>query len=182
LINKSHLSRDGFWILYISSMKHITYLLLILVFTCRCSEKKFQLALPDIQKIESLSSESEFGLNEVLVYLEMNYKKKGKKTQVRIDDDGKTECGYTQVFDFDISYTTEQCEEASNLKEIIIFPRTSIDEVKKWVESIYASGETDIPNVWYNDHEYGPNDKEVGCYYTISQSGKTSKIAITCGC
>lgn len=171
-----------FGFLYLSNMKHTICVLLLLLLTQSCSEKKFQLVLPDIEKIERLSNESEFGLNEVLFYLEQNYKKKGEKTQVKIDDDGKTECGYTQLFAFDISYTTEQCYEASNMKEIITFPKTSIDQVKKWVEHIYMAGITDIPNVWYNELEYGPHNKEAGCYYTISQSDKTSTIAITCGC
>ena len=172
----------AFGFLYLSAMKHLITLLLISLLILSYSEEQFQLVPPDIQEIERLSNESEFGLNEVLVYLELNYKKIGKKTQVKIDDDGETECGYTQIFAFDISYTTEQCSEASNLQETIVFPKTSTAQIKKWVEQIYTSGITDIPNVWYNDYEYGPKDKEAGCYYTISQPDKTSTISINCGC
>ena len=64
----------------------------------------------------------------------------------------------------------------------VIFPKTELPSLKKWVELIYLSTETEISNVWYKDKiEYGPKNKEAGCYYSITQTESQSIIDIKCG-
>ena len=98
------------------------------------------------------------------------------------ESDEKTECGFTQKFQFDIQYSIEQCNEVTFLTEKVIFPKTELSSIKKWVEQIYKAGLTDIENTWYeNENKYGPKDREAGCYYTIKQTETHSIIKVWCG-
>lgn len=127
---------------------------------------------------------SDYQLNTVLTYLERNYKAISEKTDIKTDPEfNNAECGFTKKFEFDIKYTLYKCGEAAPIKETITFPKCSLSELKKWIENIHASSTEEITNVWYEDkNEYGPKDKEAGCYYTLKQTDTQSIITIWCGC
>lgn len=163
-------------------MKRVTLLFFSLACILACAQKEFILILPDVQKIKTVTANSEGLPDEIQIYLNMHYGENPKKTAVKTEADGTTECGATSVFDRGITYTVEQCNESAIQYQKVVLPKTDIHTLQKWVEHIYASGITDIPNAWYSDTRYGPTDKEAGCYYTITQSDTQSSIAIECGC
>ncbi len=160
----------------------------ILVFLCFLgsnvlAQNGFILKDPDTLKLRQAQLKSNYGINTILTYLEENYKSISKKTDIKTDPDfNNKECGFTKQFEFNITYTYYACGEATPLKEELIFPKISDSVIKRWVELIYSCYGMDIPNIWYPEkQEYGPDTKEAGCYYTITQTEKSTKINTWCG-
>ena len=122
-------------------------------------------------------------MNIILSYFEKNYKAVSEKLNVLIDEEmGGVECGYTKKFEFGIEYTYHNCGEARPVKERIILPKVTMTELRKWIEHINDAYPMDIKNIWYEGgNEYGPEDKEAGCYYNILPSAKNSVIEVWCG-
>lgn len=163
-------------------MKNILYLFLIGFALQSCTKESFTLKTPDVGKIKETIDEVNYLRGGILIYLENNYSNNSKKINVKKESDEKTECGFTQKFQFDIQYSIEQCNEVTFLTEKVIFPKTELSSIKKWVEQIYKAGLTDIENTWYeNENKYGPKDREAGCYYTIKQTETHSIIKVWCG-
>jgi hypothetical protein len=165
-------------------MKKVFFLIFSLVFSISCfSQQVFQLKQPDVAKLKAIVEKDPMQ-NEhlLLLYFENNYKATSGKIDVRLDPDfNNKECGYSKKYEFGIVFTTNNCGEASPLKQTITFPRTDINQLKKWVENIYKADLTDVPNKW-KGNEYIPKDEEAGCYYTIKQEKEKSTIEIFCGC
>ncbi|MFY0604819.1 MAG: hypothetical protein JXQ93_12845 [Flavobacteriaceae bacterium] len=153
----------------------------IICFPCICQET-FTLKKPDVQKIHQTLQESDYLKSAIFLYLENNYGKNSQKKIIKKDSDGITECGFSKVFQHNIEYEIEQCNEVSYEIQKITFPKTSMEAIKKWVELIYEAGFTKIKNVWYpNENKYGPKDKEAGCYFQIKQTKDTTIVNIWCG-
>tara|TARA_R110002073_G_scaffold8207_5_gene45821 strand:+ start:33420 stop:33920 length:501 start_codon:yes stop_codon:yes gene_type:complete len=166
-------------------MKIRILFLLVFVFSIQVSAQKvFSLKSPNSEKLKKEFIKSNSQMNTILTYLEANYKATTQKTNVLKDSEmGGVECGFTKKFEFGIQYTYHNCGEAAPMKEEIVFPKTKIIELKKWVEKIYKSEPDSNQNIWYpNKNEYGPKDKEVGCYYKIKQTKGKSIIETFCGC
>ncbi|MFY0629442.1 MAG: hypothetical protein JXR05_03615 [Flavobacteriaceae bacterium] len=167
-------------------MRSFLLLTVIIFFSCSTSNQKpFILKNPDAVQLKKEFLKSDSQLNTVLTYLERSYKATSEKTDIKTDPDfNNAECGFTKKFEFSIEYTLYKCGEAAPMKETITFPKTSLEQLKKWIEDIHASQtEEEVTNVWYKDkNEYGPKDEEVGCYYTIKQTEAQSIISIWCGC
>jgi len=164
-------------------MKKINSMIILMMFSSLITAQEvFLLKDPDVKKIQNLTNESDYLEASIFTYLYMNYNNDSKKSNVKKEPNGVTECGYTKEFSYNILYTIQQCDEAPMLTEKVIFPKTELTSLKKWVELIYLSTETEISNVWYKDKiEYGPKNKEAGCYYSITQTESQSIIDIKCG-
>lgn len=147
------------------------------------AQKHFELKLPDTLTLKQKFLKSNYDFNITLAYLENNYSSNSKKTAIKTDPDfNNKECGFTKKFASNIEYTYYDCGEASPVKEEIIFPKVPLSTVKKWVELMYSCYPMDIPNVWYpKKNEYGPKDKEAGCYYTITEKENKTVINTWCG-
>ncbi|MBL4605732.1 MAG: hypothetical protein JKY02_08780 [Flavobacteriaceae bacterium] len=161
----------------------------LLLFFIFCSsiafaQNTFVLKNPDTLKLKQEFLKSDYGMNIVLTYLERNYKETSAKTAIKTDPEfNNQECGFTKKFEFNIEYTLYECGEAAPKTEKITFQKTSLVNLKKWIELMHASEVDEILNVWYiNGTEYGPKDKEAGCYYKIEQTKTESIISIWCGC
>lgn len=164
----------------------IFLLLSLFVFSsCITSDQKtFDLKKPDVKKLKQEYTNSDYASNIVLAYLERNYKVISEKTDIKLDPDfDNKECGFTKKFEFGIEYTFYECGEAAPVTENIILPKTTLPELKKWIQAIHTSQTEENTNVWYGDtNEYGPKDKQVGCYYKIKQTKTNSIITTWCGC
>lgn len=158
-------------------------LVLCLLNATIAAQQTFILKNPDTLKLKRTTQESNYDINVILTYLEKNYKATSKKTDIKKDPDfNHKECGFTKKFEFNISYTLYECGEASPVKEEISFPKVSDKRIKRWVELIYSCYAMDIPNIWYpKKQEYGPDNKEAGCYYTITQTKNRTKVNTWCG-
>ncbi|MEQ6124229.1 hypothetical protein AAON49_08525 [Pseudotenacibaculum sp. MALMAid0570] len=164
----------------------IKYLSILFVF---CSfaitaQESFVLKTPNSKKLKKEFEKSEYQMNIILSYLEKNYKSTTGKLDIKKDDEmGGVECGFTKKFEYGIKYTYHNCGEAAPVKEKLIFPKTQLAVLKKWIEQIDKSNPSDIENTWYKGkNEYGPKNEEAGCYYKIKQTKAQSVIEISCGC
>ena len=164
----------------------IKYLSVLFIFCSlvATAQESFILKTPNIQKLKQGFKKSEYQMNVILSYLEKNYTSVSKKLDILKDDEmGGVECGFTKKFEFGIEYTYHNCGEAAPVKEKIVFPKTKLATLKKWIEQIDKSNPTEIESIWYKGkNEYGPKNEEAGCYYKIKQTKTQSIIEITCGC
>lgn len=161
---------------------------ILLWILCLCSigavaQKQFELKQPDTLTLKKKLLENDYDFNIILAYLENNYPSNSKKTDIKTDPDfDNKECGFTKKFASNIQYTYYNCGEATPVKELIVFPKMPLSAIKRWVELIYSCHAMDIPNRWYpKKNEYGPSDKEAGCYYTISQKKNKTVVNTWCG-
>ncbi len=166
-------------------MKKILFLLLILSLSIPAQEISV-LKEVDSKRLKADFVKSNYQMNIILTHLKNNYKVTADKYDIIQDEEmGNTECGFTVDFEKNIKYTFNNCGEASPVRERIVFPPAKIVNLRKWVEQIYAAYPMDIKNIWYPDkygvRKYGPEKKEAGCYYTISQSKVDSIIEVWCG-
>jgi hypothetical protein len=161
------------------------HILVVILFcsSLTTAQKKFTLKTPDTLALKKAFLKSDHELNVILTYLEKNYRATSKKTDVKTDPEfNNIECGFTKKFEHGIEYTLNQCGEATPVREKITLPKISLAKLKKWVELIHFSNDYDIKNKWYaKKNEYGPVDKEAGCYYTIEQTATKSMIHTWCG-
>lgn len=145
------------------------------------AQKAFQPVNPDVQKMRQLL-EKDYSINNNLIYFDSNYKAVTGKTDIKLDADfDNIECGFTKKYEPGITYIFENCGEAKPQREKIIFPKISSKSLKNWIELLYQSNLTEIKNVWHNENEYSPHDREAGCYYKIIQGKKKTTIDIWCG-
>jgi len=147
-------------------------------------QDNFVLKSPDTLQLKKEFIESDFGANSMFTYFAKNYKATSKKKDIKLDPDfNNKECGFTISYEFGIEYTFYECGEAAPVTEHIILPKTSLPELKKWIQAIHTSQSEENTNIWYGDtNEYGPKDKQVGCYYKIKQTDTKSIITTWCGC
>ncbi len=165
-------------------MKLRDLFLILLVFWAFNSQaqKKFTLKTPDVKTLKKELLDSNYSLNTVLRYFEKNYPSASEKFDIKLDPDfNNAECGFTKKFSPGITYIFYSCGEAQPQKERIILPKVNQMDLKLWIELLYKANATNIKNTWYNKNEYGPTDKEAGCYYTIKQADTESIVSIWCG-
>lgn len=162
--------------------KIILYIFLLISFTA-ISQKKYKLIQPNINRLKAITEKDEALNNQIIqLYLNHNYKAISNKIDIKLDPDfDNIECGYTIKYNFGIIFTTSNCGEAAPLLQRIQFPKTNLDQLKKWVEKIYKADLTDVKNIW-KKNEYLPKDDGVGCYYKIKQYKSKSVVEIFCGC
>ncbi len=148
------------------------------------SQQQFVPKKADIASLANAVLKSDYSIDEVALYFERYYNASTQKTQIKTDPEfNNKECGYTKTYAFGIVYKKEQCGEATSLQQEITFPKASTAQMIQWIEDMYAINPTDIPNIWYESGlEYGPKDREAGCYYTITQAKNKTIVRITCGC
>lgn len=168
-------------------MKNILSILL-LSFLClnassQTEEKSFELKAVQSDSLKKQFEESNYQMNIILTYFKKHYTVSGEKTDIKKDEEmGGDECAFTQKFKEGITYSYHNCGEAKPVEETVVFPLVELDQLKKWIEGINASYPMDIKNIWYKDkNEYGPEDKEAGCYYKILNSKKNRTVEIWCG-
>jgi len=150
-------------------------------------QKKFVLAPPNVKALTSFTEKDKIDIDIILLYLENNYATNSKKYNIEKDADfNNQECGFTKKFKYNIIFTTSKCGEASPILQKINFPKTTTKTLKNWVHQIYKFGlpEGVAPNnKWYeNGLEFGPKNKEAGCYYKIKQTSSNSIVEVWCGC
>ncbi len=95
------------------------------------AQEVFLLKDSDVKKIQNLTNESDCLEASIFTYLYMNYNNDSKKSNVKKEPNGVTECGYTKEFSYNILYTRQQCDEAPMLTEKVIFPKTELTSLKK---------------------------------------------------
>lgn len=147
-------------------------------------ESSFELVEVQSDSLKKQFEEQNYQMNIILTYLKNNYTISGGKTDVKKDEEmGGDECAFTQKFKEEISYSYSNCGEAKPVEETVLFPKSvKMNELKKWIEGINDSYPMDIKHVWYKDkNEYGPEDKEAGCYYSISTTKNNVSVDIWCG-
>ena len=161
---------------------------LLLLFLCNTTlffaQESFVLKTPNSEKLKQKFEKSNYQMNIIVSYLEANYKAVSGKVDVKNDEEmGGVECGFTMKFEFGITYTYHNCGEAAPMKEYIVFPKTELAKLKKWIEQIDKANPSNMESVWYpSKNEYGPKDEEAGCYYKIKQTKTQSIVDIFCGC
>lgn len=165
----------------------ISFLFLLLISINSFCQKKFILSDPKVKTLTSFQEKNEVGIDVILLYLESNYASNSKKYNIKKDPEfNNQECGFTKKFKYNIIYTTYKCGEASPIIQKIAFPKTTVKGLKNWIEKIYKIGlpeGVESNNKWYeNNIEFGPKDKEAGCYYKIKQTNTNSIIEVWCGC
>lgn len=161
---------------------HLLFVIIVSIITTSCAQEKFTLKSPDVAALKKELIDSNYQVNTVLRYFEKNYKATSEKIDIKLDPDfDNAECGFTKKFEYGIVYTYYNCGEATPVKEEITLPKTPYSVLKKWVELTYKANGTEIENTWYSSTEYGPHDKEAGCYYTIKQGEKNTIISTWCG-
>lgn len=164
----------------------VRYLLVFLLLSSISffAQESFVLKTPNAKKLKQAFEKSDYQLNIVLSYLEANYKATSGKFDIKKDEEmGGVECGFTKKFESGIVYAYRNCGEAAPIKEKIIFPKTELAKLKKWIEQIDKANPSNMESVWYKGkNEYGPKDEEAGCYYKIKQMKSQSIIEIFCGC
>jgi len=150
-------------------------------------QKKFILTPPNVKALTSIVEKNEVDTDIIFLYLESNYASNSKKYNIEKDPDfNNQECGFTKKFKSNIIFTTNKCGEASPILQKIIFPKTTTKMLKNWIQQIYKIGLSEgieSDNKWYkNTIEFGPKDKEAGCYYKIKQTTTNSIVEVWCGC
>lgn len=150
-------------------------------------QNKFVLTQPNVKALTSFAEKKEIDTDIILLYLENNYASNSEKYNIEKDPDfNNQECGFTKKFKYSIIFTTNKCGEASPILQKITFPKIATKALKNWVQQIYKSGLSEgvtSDNIWYeNSLEFGPKEKEAGCYYKIKQTTTNSIIEVWCGC
>ena len=145
-------------------------------------KKEFRLALPDSEGLKALASEGEYYGDVLHLYFTENYKAaSGKKDIKTLDYDPDYECGYTQEFEGGIVFKKEACIEAGGVNWAIHLPKVPEEELKSWVENIYAAELPDFPGEWTSEMEYGTQGGEAGCYYSLADKGVHWQVIVWCG-
>ena len=85
------------------------------------AQEVFLLKDSDVKKIQNLTNESDYLEASIFTYLYMNYNNDSKKSNVKKEPNGVTECGYTKEFSYNILYTRQQCDEAPNIRRVPFF-------------------------------------------------------------
>jgi len=149
--------------------------------------KKVYFDASQCKALTSIVEKNEVDTDIIFLYLESNYASNSKKYNIEKDPDfNNQECGFTKKFKSNIIFTTNKCGEASPILQKIIFPKTTTKMLKNWIQQIYKIGLSEgieSDNKWYkNTIEFGPKDKEAGCYYKIKQTTTNSIVEVWCGC
>lgn len=162
-----------------------TLLILFLIgnINSQSTESSFKLIEVQSDSLKKQFIEKNYQMNIILTYLKTNYTVSGGKTNIKKDEEmGGNECAFTQRFKEGISYSFQNCGEAKPVEEKLEFPKTNLDDLKKWIVDINNAYPMDIKHVWYKgENEYGPEDEGAGCYYKILTSKKKMKVEIWCG-
>lgn len=162
--------------------KKFSLVLFLMMGVSITAQKLFHPKNPDVDKLKKILLNSNYTVNNNLIYFDSNYIAITEKINIKLDPDfDNTECGFTKKYKPGIIYIYENCGEAKPLQETIIFPKTTNKILAPWIELLYQSNATEIKNIWYDNNKYGPHDKEAGCYYTIKQGKDTTSIDIWCG-
>mgnify|MGYP000210711950 CR=1 FL=1 len=167
-------------------LKILALLFFFITYSSFC-QKKFVLMPPNTEALTSYAEKNKVDTAIILLYLENNYATNSKKHNILKDPDfNNQECGFSKKFKFNIIFTTNNCGEAAPIIEKITFPKTTTKALKNWIDKIYKIGlPKDVApyHEWYeNGLEFGPKDKEAGCYYKIQQTTTNSIVEIWCGC
>ena len=164
-------------------MKTTLCCIIVFLLSLQLSAQEFALKQVDTKNLKERFEKSNYQMNIILSYLKENYKATSEKLDVKLDPDfDNKECGFTQKFEYGIEYTYQNCGEAKPVEEKIAFPKIDKVRLQKWIENINNCYPMDIKNIWYaGEHEYGPEDKEAGCYYKIIPSKEKNIVEIWCG-
>ena len=146
--------------------------------------QEFELKTPNKKELIEAYENNRIEFDVIYYYLIDNYNIASNKQNVqRYEYDENIICAFTQLFEHDIKFSIESCEEAGGVKMILELPRLSEEKVKSWIELIYDSDAMDIPNEWYKGKNiYGPIGEEAGCYYELKTRNNKWIIDIYCGC
>ena len=161
-------------------MPRFVFLLVFLgLMACK---KEFVLIQPDSEGLTALARQGEFYGDVVHMYFTENYAdRSGKKNIKYLDYDPDFECGFTQEFNGGIVFKKEACVEAGGVNWMLEFPKVTEEEIKSWVERMYAAELPDWPGEWTSELEYGTQGGEAGCYYSLVEKAQKWQVVIWCG-
>lgn len=155
-----------------------TLFLIFILLLSQSSWSQFSFEEPDTSKIRRIQKENEYEKSIALIYLTQNYKTVGEKDSVKhyTWTEDKSICSYYQYFENNIEYFIYHCDEAKGVKEVIKFPKVSIEKAKAFVNTLFH----DENNYWETEFSYHPDG--AGCYYIIKQTENSTTIDLWCGC
>lgn len=156
-------------------------LLICLLLCCWGCKDSFRLIPPDSEALTAIARQGDFYGDVVHIYFTENYESSGKKDIKTYDYDPNYECGFTQEFDGGIVFKKEACVEAGGVNWWIELPKVPEEEIKQWIERIYAAELPDWPAKWTSEFEYGTASGEAGCYYSLVEKPEVWQIVIWCG-
>ncbi len=147
-------------------MKNAQYIIIILLLISTFSySQEFEIKNPDVKKLKEQII-SDYSKSTIYLYLENNFKSTSDKYELSYHDyDNKTICSFDQDFN-EIKYTFWNCKEDAGISETISFPKVKIDNLRKWIESIYSVEESGYgQNIWKeNGTKYEPKELVPGCF------------------
>ena len=179
--NKSH----GKYCLFLSanyrSMQRLLLcsILFLLLIACK---KDFHLVPPNSEALKALANQGDYYGDVLHIYFTENYTVASPKKDIKtLDYDPDYECGFTQEFEGGIVFKKEECVEAGGVNWAIQIPKIPEEELKAWVETIYAAELPDFPGEWTSEMEYGTEGGEAGCYYSLMEKGEHWQVIVWCG-
>ena len=163
-------------------MRKIILILFIIPFQLASQESVIR--FPDVEKMESSLQANNYSDDEIYVYLTSYYKTESEKLEIKNYDFGEYSiCAFRQVFELDIEYSTNSCEEGKGGSVVLKIPFANKEDVIKLIEILYKVNRTEIKNIWNKElTEYQPEDKGAGCYYRIKVENNITVINLWCGC
>ena len=146
--------------------------------------QEFELPIPSIDEFKKLKKEN--NKTDVVVYPYLSNYIKDVSGKFNIKNYAYPDydiCAFTQKFENDITYQVEYCKEAGGVSEKLVLPKTSKENLKRWVEFIYETTSMEVLNSWNNDQSiFKPQDDGAGCYFKIFEEVNHTTVDIYCGC
>jgi hypothetical protein len=166
-------------------MKNYLFLVVFVLFGFSVdAQKSFKPKPVNAKSIKSVQIESDSLVTSIYAYLIENYKPVSEKTDLSNHSEVTSEvCAFTLQFEHGISYTFKRCSEEGPLEEAIVFPKTDLSSLKKWIEDIHHIDSPTDSNVWLKERNiFQPADDGAGCYYRIISTEENHKVEVWCGC
>jgi len=164
-------------------LKNILLITLVLIGVSSYGQN-FKLIDPKKDDLREAYENDKDGNDIIYYYLIQNYKPVSEKNNIKKIDYGEFNiCAFDQTFEYGIKFSTDSCQEAGGINMVLELPKISEETVKLWIEKIYDTDSSQIPNEWYKGkNTYGPVDEGAGCYYELKSGDNKWIINIYCGC
>jgi len=146
--------------------------------------QNFKLINPKKDDLRKAYENDKDGNEIIYYYLIQNYKPTSEKTNIQKIEYGEFNiCAFDQTFEYGIKFSMDSCQEEGGINMGLELPKISEEKVKLWIEKIYDTDLSQIPNEWYKGkNTYGPVGEGAGCYYELKSGDDKWIINIYCGC
>jgi hypothetical protein len=144
----------------------------------------FSLIEPNVSQLKELHK-SDQKTEVIYHYLSSNYKKSGKKYNVKHYDWNESEiCSFSEDFKPGITFELFECKEAGGATIKVKLPKVNRKNLMKWIEKIYEVNKMGVDqNVWKdNNSKFEPKEAAAGCYYKIKETKNNTIVDLYCGC